>query len=116
MTVAIVLIHLYFMQEELSATSTAEDSEPMETAEREVSRVAQSMQSLCLASTIIDEGDSENPFMCTEYVKDIYKYLKELEASNSCTYMYVHTHMSHAYVEKLCCILCIGMSTIYSPT
>ena len=87
------------MQEELSATSTAEDSEPMETTEREVSRVTQSMQSLCLASTIIDEGDSENPFMCTEYVKDIYKYLKELEASNSCTCTYMYVRM---YVHVTC--------------
>ena len=87
------------MQGELPATTTTEDSEPMETAEREVSKMAQSMQNLRLASTNVDEGDSDNPFMCTEYVKDIYKYLKELEAS-----------LIRIHITRMSCVTFLCMS------
>ena len=35
---------------------------------------------LCLIEDV-DVGDEGNPLFCTEYVKDIYRYLSELEVS-----------------------------------
>lgn len=29
----------------------------------------------------VDADDYDNPMLCSEYVKDIYKYLRQLEAS-----------------------------------
>lgn len=53
----------------------------METSGCEPADLCQAFSDVILSSAIrdVDADDYENPMLCSEYVKDIYKYLRELE-------------------------------------
>ena len=36
----------------------------------------------------IDESDKENPQLCSEYVKEIYDYMRKLEVCKLCSFVY----------------------------
>ena len=57
------------------------------------------IQNLCLETTDKDGEDRHNSLMCTEYATDIYKYLREKEASN--VQMYTITNLVHWSCTKL---------------
>lgn len=57
---------------------------PMETSGCEPADLCQAFSDVILHTAIrdVDADDYDNPMLCSEYVKDIYKYLRQLEASN----------------------------------
>lgn len=57
---------------------------PMETSGCEPADLCQAFSDVILHTAIrdVDADDYENPMLCSEYVKDIYKYLRQLEVSN----------------------------------
>lgn len=54
----------------------------METSGCEPADLCQAFSDVILNSAIrdVDADDYDNPMLCSEYVKDIYKYLRQLEA------------------------------------
>lgn len=56
---------------------------PMETSGCEPADLCQAFSDVILDTAIrdVDADDYDNPMLCSEYVKDIYKYLRQLEAS-----------------------------------
>ncbi|XP_077399211.1 G2/mitotic-specific cyclin-B1 [Vanacampus margaritifer] len=58
---------------------------PMETSGCEPADLCQAFSDVILYSTVkdVDADDSDNPMLCSEYVKDIYKYLRQLEAEQN---------------------------------
>lgn len=57
---------------------------PMETSGCEPADLCQAFSDVILHTAIrdVDADDYENPMLCSEYVKDIYKYLRQLEVSD----------------------------------
>lgn len=57
---------------------------PMETSGCEPADLCQAFSDVILHTAIrdVDADDYDNPMLCSEYVKDIYKYLRQLEARN----------------------------------
>lgn len=57
---------------------------PMETSGCEPADLCQAFSDVMLHTAIrdVDADDYDNPMLCSEYVKDIYKYLRQLEASD----------------------------------
>lgn len=53
----------------------------METSGCEPSDLCQAFSDVMLGTAIrdVDADDYDNPMLCSEYVKDIYKYLRQLE-------------------------------------
>ena len=62
---------------------------PPKAEEMEIAQVTQQLSEQLYIEDI-DSGDADNPQLCSEYVKDIYIYMRELEV---CPY----THSPHAY-------------------
>lgn len=60
---------------------------PMETSGCEPAGLCQAFSDVILHTAIrdVDADDYDNPMLCSEYVKDIYKYLRQLEASKTST-------------------------------
>ncbi|XP_019744363.1 G2/mitotic-specific cyclin-B1 isoform X2 [Hippocampus comes] len=58
---------------------------PMETSGCEPADLCQAFSDVILHSTIkdVDADDYDNPMLCSEYVKDIYKYMRQLEAEQN---------------------------------
>ncbi|KAM9794030.1 G2/mitotic-specific cyclin-B1 isoform 3-T3 [Syngnathus typhle] len=58
---------------------------PMETSGCEPADLCQAFSDVILLNTIrdVDADDCENPMLCSEYVKDIYKYMRQLEAEQN---------------------------------
>lgn len=56
---------------------------PMETSGCEPADLCQAFSDVILNTAVrdVDAEDYDNPMLCSEYVKDIYKYLRHLEAS-----------------------------------
>ncbi|KAI3361946.1 hypothetical protein L3Q82_012304, partial [Scortum barcoo] len=56
---------------------------PMETSGCEPADLCQAFSDVMLHTAIrdVDADDYDNPMLCSEYVKDIYKYLRQLEAT-----------------------------------
>lgn len=56
---------------------------PMETSGCEPADLCQAFSDVILDTAIrdVDADDYDNPMLCSEYVKDIYKYLRQLEVS-----------------------------------
>ncbi len=56
---------------------------PMETSGCEPADLCQAFSDVILNTAVrdVDADDYDNPMLCSEYVKDIYKYLRQLEAS-----------------------------------
>lgn len=54
----------------------------METSGCEPADLCQAFSDVILNSAIrdVDADDYDNPMLCSEYVKEIYKYLRQLEA------------------------------------
>ncbi|KAF7665059.1 hypothetical protein LDENG_00156110 [Lucifuga dentata] len=54
---------------------------PMETSSCEPADLCQAFSDVLLHNSIkdVDADDQDNPMLCSEYVKDIYKYLRKLE-------------------------------------
>lgn len=54
---------------------------PMETSGCESADLCQAFSDVILNTAIrdVDADDYDNPMLCSEYVKDIYKYLRQLE-------------------------------------
>lgn len=57
---------------------------PMETSGCEPADLCQAFSDVILSTAIrdVDADDYDNPMLCSDYVKDIYKYLRQLEASD----------------------------------
>lgn len=55
----------------------------METSGCEPTDLCQAFSDVILNTAIrdVDADDYDNPMLCSEYVKDIYKYLRQLEVS-----------------------------------
>lgn len=55
----------------------------METSGCEPADLCQAFSDVILNTAIrdVDADDYDNPMLCSEYVKDIYKYLRQLEVS-----------------------------------
>lgn len=53
----------------------------METSGCEPADLCQAFSDVILSTAIrdVDADDYDNPMLCSEYVKDIYKYLRQLE-------------------------------------
>lgn len=60
----------------------------------------------------IDEGDSEMPQLCSEYVKDIYSYLRRLEVHEAFFYA---AHFGNAPASYSFCALIAGSAVCPSP-
>ncbi|KAM8872774.1 G2/mitotic-specific cyclin-B1-like [Synchiropus picturatus] len=58
---------------------------PMETSESEPVELCQAFSDVLLNTAIrdVDADDYDNPMLCSEYVKDIYKYMRQLEEEQS---------------------------------
>ncbi|KAG7499765.1 G2/mitotic-specific cyclin-B1 [Solea senegalensis] len=58
---------------------------PMETSGCEPGDLCQAFSDVMLHNTIkdVDADDYDNPMLCSEYVKDIYKYLRQLEVDQN---------------------------------
>ncbi|KAF3702295.1 G2/mitotic-specific cyclin-B1 [Channa argus] len=58
---------------------------PMETSGCEPADLCQAFSDVMLHTAVrdVDADDYENPMLCSEYVKDIYKYLRQLEAEQN---------------------------------
>ncbi|KAM6975230.1 G2/mitotic-specific cyclin-B1 [Tautogolabrus adspersus] len=58
---------------------------PMETSGCEPADLCQAFSDVILHNAIrdVDADDYENPMLCSEYVKDIYKYLRQLEVEQN---------------------------------
>ncbi|XP_041826948.1 G2/mitotic-specific cyclin-B1 [Melanotaenia boesemani] len=58
---------------------------PMETSGCEPADLCQAFSDVILTTAIrdVDADDYENPMLCSEYVKDIYKYLRQLEVEQN---------------------------------
>lgn len=58
----------------------------METSGCEPADLCQAFSDVILHTAVrdVDADDYDNPMLCSDYVKDIYKYLRELEASKIC--------------------------------
>lgn len=58
----------------------------METSGCEPADLCQAFSDVILHTAIrdVDADDYENPMLCSEYVKDIYKYLRQLEVTFFC--------------------------------
>lgn len=58
---------------------------PMETSGCEPADLCQAFSDVILDTAVrdVDADDYNNPMLCSEYVKDIYKYLRQLEAEQS---------------------------------
>ncbi|NXC45684.1 CCNB1 protein, partial [Penelope pileata] len=65
----------------LSRTSL--QAEPLSPAETSDSRLCRMFSDIPWEMEDVDAKDSDNPQLCSEYVKDIYKYLRELEAKRA---------------------------------
>lgn len=57
----------------------------METSGCEPADLCQAFSDVILNTAIrdVDADDYDNPMLCSEYVKDIYKYLRQLEVSKT---------------------------------
>lgn len=60
-----------------------EPTSPMETSGCEPADLCQAFSDVMLHVAIrdVDANDYDNLMLCSDYVKDIYKYLRQLEAS-----------------------------------
>jgi len=56
---------------------------PMETSGCEPADLCQAFSDVLLNIKDVDADDYDNPMLCSEYVKDIYKYLQQLEEEQS---------------------------------
>ncbi|KAL4617587.1 G2/mitotic-specific cyclin-B1-like [Arapaima gigas] len=56
---------------------------PMETSGCESEELCQAFSEVLLNIKDVDADDYDNPLLCSEYVKDIYKYLRQLEVEQS---------------------------------
>lgn len=72
-------------QPEVKAVPECISPTPMETSGCEPSDLCQAFSDVLLHTAVrdVDKDDSDNPMLCSEYVKDIYKYLQALEAEQS---------------------------------
>lgn len=73
----LVDLQLLYVQPETASPT------PMETSACEPGDLCQAFSDVILHTAIrdVDADDYDNPMLCSEYVKDIYKYLRQLEAS-----------------------------------
>lgn len=62
---------------------------PMETSGCEPVDLCQAFSDVILHTAIrdVDADDYDNPMLCSDYVKDIYKYLRQLEAIVFCFFL-----------------------------
>uniref|UniRef100_H3CI02 Cyclin B1 n=1 Tax=Tetraodon nigroviridis TaxID=99883 RepID=H3CI02_TETNG len=64
---------------------------PMETSGCEPADLCQAFSDVILTTAIrdVDADDYDNPMLCSEYVKDIYKYLRQLEVEQNVRVAYL---------------------------
>ncbi|XP_047200540.1 G2/mitotic-specific cyclin-B1 isoform X1 [Hippoglossus stenolepis] len=67
---------------------------PMETSGCEPRDLIQAFSDVMLETAVrdVDADDYENPMLCSEYVKDIYKYLRQLEVEQDVRLHYLQGH------------------------
>ncbi|TNM92538.1 hypothetical protein fugu_019550 [Takifugu bimaculatus] len=65
---------------------------PMETSGCEPADLCQAFSDVILGTAIrdVDADDYDNPMLCSEYVKDIYKYLRQLEVEQNVRSAYLN--------------------------
>uniref|UniRef100_A0A8C7ZWB3 G2/mitotic-specific cyclin-B1 n=1 Tax=Oryzias sinensis TaxID=183150 RepID=A0A8C7ZWB3_9TELE len=70
---------------EVPAQAEPASPTPMETSGCEPADLCQAFSDVILNTAIrdVDADDYDNPMLCSEYVKDIYKYLRQLEMEQS---------------------------------
>lgn len=78
---------------------------PMETSGCEPADLCQAFSDVVLHTAIrdVDADDYDNPMLCSEYVKDIYKYMRQLEASS-----FTHTPTPTATIPLTRVLVCSG--------
>ncbi|XP_019960703.1 G2/mitotic-specific cyclin-B1 [Paralichthys olivaceus] len=67
---------------------------PMETSGCEPRDLCQAFSDVMLETAVrdVDADDYDNPMLCSEYVKDIYKYLRQLEVEQNVRLHYLQGH------------------------
>ncbi|KAM6979610.1 G2/mitotic-specific cyclin-B2 [Aplochiton taeniatus] len=63
--------------------------------------LCQAFSEACFAVEDIDEGDSDIPRLCSEYVKDIYTYLRSLEVEQAVRHNYMLGYEINARMRAL---------------
>ncbi|XP_007236731.3 G2/mitotic-specific cyclin-B1 isoform X2 [Astyanax mexicanus] len=71
------------VQNEVQLLSEPSSPVPMETSGCAPEDLCQAFSDVLLNIKDVDADDYDNPMLCSEYVKDIYKYLRQLEADQA---------------------------------
>ncbi|XP_069017330.1 G2/mitotic-specific cyclin-B1 [Embiotoca jacksoni] len=73
------------VQVEVQAVPEPASPTPMETSGSEPADLCQAFSDVMLHAAVrdVDADDYDNPMLCSEYVKDIYKYLRQLEVEQN---------------------------------
>lgn len=74
-------IYRFFSSQTLQVVSEPSSPVPMETSGCASDELCQAFSDVLLNIKDVDADDYDNPMLCSEYVKDIYKYLRQLEVS-----------------------------------
>uniref|UniRef100_A0A8C5LX98 G2/mitotic-specific cyclin-B1 n=1 Tax=Leptobrachium leishanense TaxID=445787 RepID=A0A8C5LX98_9ANUR len=67
-------------QEQENVVMVSDSPSPMETSVSSAEDACQAFSSALMLVQDVDEEDADNPLLCSDYVKDIYSYLRQLEA------------------------------------
>ncbi|KAL6463696.1 hypothetical protein MHYP_G00280870 [Metynnis hypsauchen] len=71
------------VENEVQILSEPSSPVPMETSSCAPEDLCQAFSDVLLNIKDVDADDYDNPMLCSEYVKDIYKYLRQLEADQA---------------------------------
>ncbi|XP_037389148.1 G2/mitotic-specific cyclin-B1 [Pygocentrus nattereri] len=71
------------VEHEVQILSEPSSPVPMETSSCAPEDLCQAFSDVLLNIKDVDADDYDNPMLCSEYVKDIYKYLRQLEADQA---------------------------------
>lgn len=72
-------IYRFSSSQTLQVISEPSSPVPMETSGCASDELCQAFSDVLLNIKDVDADDYDNPMLCSEYVKDIYKYLRQLE-------------------------------------
>uniref|UniRef100_A0A3B5QFC9 Cyclin B1 n=1 Tax=Xiphophorus maculatus TaxID=8083 RepID=A0A3B5QFC9_XIPMA len=80
-----LLINPFYFQSYMVVQPEPASPTPMETSGCEPAELCQAFSHVILDTAIrdVDADDYDNPMLCSEYVKDIYKYLRQLEVEQN---------------------------------
>lgn len=83
----------------------------METSGCAPIELCQAFSDVLLSIKDVDADDYDNPMLCSEYVKDIYKYLQKLEVVVLCFSAESHGPGNAFYCPVCACCLHIPLSS-----